>query len=134
MNKLMIASALALGLMTSAIAQTPAATPQDRAEAREARMAQHIDRLAERLNLTPAQKLEVQGLFEAQRAERRAMAERQRAERRAMKEQGQARLAAVLTAEQMTQLDALRAERGERWREHRGHRRHGRHGCTPAAE
>lgn len=131
MNKLMIASALALGLMTTAIAQTPATPPQERAEAR---MTQHLDRLAERLNLTPAQKLEVQGVFEAQRAERRALAERQRAERRAMKEQGQARLASVLTAEQMAQLETLRAERGERWREHRGHRRHGRHGCTPASE
>lgn len=138
MNKLMLATttALALGLSAFAHAQPavgePGARP-DRAERAEQHMARYLDRMATELNLTQAQKLELEAVMRAQHAERMALSQRHREESRALRAQGQAQVDAILSAEQKAQLDTLRAERREAWQArrgegHRGHgKRHGRH-------
>lgn len=124
MKNLIVATGLALGLAAVAFAQAPA----DPARA-EMHAQKRVDHLAEKLNLTEAQKLQVQAIFEEQGAARREMFERHRSEREALHEQGDAKLDQVLTAEQQAQFDQLRAERKERWQEKRGERRHrGMHG------
>jgi protein CpxP len=123
MRTLVISTALALGLATSAFAQSPAAPTEDRSEQR---MARHLDKLATELNLTAAQKLQVEAIMAEQHTARREMHERFRTEREALKADTDGKLADVLTAEQQAKMEQMRAERRERWQEHRG--RGGRHG------
>jgi Spy/CpxP family protein refolding chaperone len=128
MRTLVISTALALGLATSAFAQAPAASAAPTENRGEQRMARHLDRLATELNLTAAQKLQVEAIMAEQHAARRAMHERFRTEREALKADTDGKLAQVLTAEQQAQLEQLRAERRQRWQERRGRGGHHGHG------
>lgn len=120
MKHLIIATSLALGLAGVAIAQPPSA------EERSARAEQHaekrMDRMSEQLNLTPAQRLEMESIFAGQSAAQRELRERHRSERQALSEQGKQQIGAVLNAEQQAQLEQMHAERKQRWSE-RGDRR-----------
>lgn len=138
MNKLILATttALALGLSTFASAQpatADAGARMDRSERAEQHMARHLDRMASELNLTQAQKLELEAVMRAQHAERMALRQRHMEESRALREQGKAQVDAILSAEQKAQLEAHRAERRAAWEarrgeDRRGHgKRHGRH-------
>lgn len=128
MRTLVISTALALGLATSAFAQAPAASAAPTENRGEQRMARHLDRLATELNLTAAQKLQVEAIMAEQHAARRAMHERFRTEREALKADTDGKLAQVLTVEQQAQLEQLRAERRQRWQERRGRGGHHGHG------
>lgn len=122
MKSLFVATVLSLGL--AAVGVSAQAAP-DKTDNRRAEFAQRrADHLAEKLSLTDAQKLEVQAIFAEQAAAKREMHERFRAEREALRVQGDTKLAAVLSAEQKTQLDAIRAEHKSRWQERRGRHRH----------
>lgn len=123
MKNLIIATSLALGLATVAIAQP---SPEVR-QARAAQFAeQRVERLAEQLSLTPAQKLEVEALFTQQAQARRELAERHRGESQALREQAETQLGQVLTAEQLEQWQAVRSERAAAWEGKRhGHGRRG---------
>jgi len=79
-------------------------TPEQRAlrdEQRESRMERRLDRMAERLDLSDAQREELRAIL----AERRSNPELSRAELRE-------RMAAVLTPEQIAQLDTPRERQG----------------------
>lgn len=121
MKHLIIATSLALGLAGAAIAQPPSA------EERSARAEQHaqkrLDRMSEQLNLTPAQRLEMEGIFAEQASAHRELRERHRGERQALAEQGKERVASVLSSEQQAQLEQVHAERKQRWSERGGERR-----------
>ena len=79
-----------------------------------------LDRMAAALQLTDEQKTRVKALFDEHQVQRQAM-----------REQMHARMAEVLTPEQLAQHDALREQHRGQWKE-----RHGRqHDCDhkPAA-
>jgi Spy/CpxP family protein refolding chaperone len=122
MKSLFVATALALGLAAAGVSAQPAT---GKTENHGVEFARHrAEFLADKLSLTDAQKLEVQAIFAEQAAAKREMHERFRTEREALRAQADAKLAAVLNAEQKAQLDALRAERKARWEDRRGGRRH----------
>lgn len=130
MKNLIIATSLALGLVSAAIAQP---VMDERGARAEQHAQKRLDRMSEELNLTPAQRVEVEAIFTEQAVARREMQQRHRSEREALAEQGKTRLSTVLSPEQQTRLEELRAERKERWegrRDQRGHKRHGRRDGT----
>lgn len=133
MNKLMIATTLALGLATGfAVAQPTAEPGAERAARFEQMLDKRVERLTRELNLTDAQALQVRAIFAEQAQARRDLHRRHREESQAMHAQGQLRMDDVLNAEQKTKLEALKAERRDAWKgkrehrrgHHRGHRRH----------
>lgn len=107
MNKLLIATTLALGLATGfAVAQTDKApSPQQRAERFERMLDRRVERMTEELNLTPAQALQVRAIFEEQAQARRELMQRHREEMMTLHEQGKARLDGVLNPEQKAKLE-----------------------------
>ena len=127
MKTLIVATLLALGLASTAHAETAAGDRQVRAEHRQAR---HVERMTADLALTGAQKLEVEAIFAELAEARRALNERYRAESRALREAHDAQLGQVLNAEQSAKLAALRAERKAEWRSHGRGGRHRDHGST----
>lgn len=68
----------------------------------------HIERLAERLELSEEQQAKMRTLFEEQRAQREAM-----------RAQMRGKMAEVLSPEQLAKMDAMR----DKHREHRKHKR-----------
>lgn len=133
MNKLIIATTLALGLATGFAVAQPSA--EQRAERFEQMLDKRVDRMAQELNLTDAQKLQVRAIFTEQAQARRDLHSRHRDEQKALREQGQTRLDGVLNAEQKAQFEVLKSERREAWegkREHRRGRHHG--GFRPQPE
>lgn len=101
------AAAVALALAAGAVAQ-PAG---DRAERHE----RHMDRMTERLELTDAQRQQVEELMKAHHARTQAA----RDEIKRSHEQMRNDMRAVLTPEQAAKLDAMHERMGERM--HRGH-------------
>lgn len=70
--------------------------------------ADHMDRLAERLELTPEQKLQVESILTEQKEKRKAL-----------REETRARLSEILSPEQMERFDKKRGCHGKRhWKEH----------------
>lgn len=132
MNKLMIATTLALGLATGfAVAQPTTAERgerTDRAERFEQRLDRRVERLTTELNLTPAQAEQVRALFAEQATARHALHKRHREESQALRNEGQVKLGDVLNTEQKAKLDSLMAERRESWHGKRGHRHGHGHG------
>lgn len=121
MNKLMIATTLALGLATGfAVAQPPA---EQRTERFEQMLDKRVQYLAQELNLTDAQTLNVRAIFAEQAQARRDLYRRHRDESKALHEQGQLRLIDVLSAEQKAKFETLKAERRDAWKDKREHRR-----------
>src|SRR5690606_5769084 len=135
MNKLLIATTLALGLATGfAVAQTDKApSSQQRAERFERMLDRRVERMTEELNLTPAQALQVRAIFEEQAQARRELMQRHREEMMTLHEQGKARLDGVLNPEQKAKLETLKAERGQAWKDGRAHRRGHHHGMRRGA-
>ena len=89
-----------------------------------------IDRLAEHLDLTEAQKLEVQALYAEQRSARQDLHQRHRSQMRELRQQHQAELATILSAEQMARYQQMREQFDKRagaGHGKRGHDRHDRH-------
>ena len=76
--------------------------------------AAHWDRMAESLNLTEEQRAQIRSFFEEQRAEREALRERMHA-----------KMADVLTPEQLQKMEVIRAEHKSKRRE-----KHKRHDCS----
>lgn len=72
----------------------------------------HIERLAERLELS-----------EEQQAKMRALFEEQRTQREAMRAQMRGKMNELLTPEQIAKMDAMREQRGEHRKEKRAHRK-----------
>ena len=101
MKKLIIAAsfALATGPSGSLLAVTDQSQPHQR----------HLDRLSERLELTPEQKREV-GELHAQQYEKR----------KALREETRTRMNEILDAEQREKLEAMHRERAERMQQHHG--------------
>jgi Spy/CpxP family protein refolding chaperone len=129
MNKLMIATTLALGLATGfAVAQPSTgerAERTDRAERFERMLDRRVERMTAELNLTQAQALQVRTIFAEQGAARRALHQRHREESMALHSEGQVKLSDVLNTEQKAKLESLMAERREAWQGKRGGHRKG---------
>lgn len=108
---LITAAALGLALSAGAVANPD----EDKAERHE----RHMDRMAERLDLSDAQRDEIDALV-------RAHMERTQAAREQLKqahEQLRDEMRAVLTPEQAEKLDAMHDDMGERMGEHRGRKK-----------
>lgn len=75
----------------------------------------HVERLAERLELSEEQQAKVRALFEEQREQHMALREQ-------MREQMHGKMAEVLTPEQLAKMEAMRAEHKEKRKEKRAHR------------
>lgn len=90
------------------------------------------ERLAEKLELTSEQQVQVNALFEAHREQMRAEGSRERGDRREARMALHAEIRELLNAEQVEQFDSLgqRHQRGDRGRGHEGrkHRGHERQG------
>lgn len=124
MNRLIFAS-LALAVATTAFAQP---TAGDRAARGEQRIERQAERMADSLDLTAAQTLEIRAIFAEQAAARHELHQRFREENQALREQGDARLATVLNAGQMAKFEQMRIERKGKWRGKRHGHRHGKAG------
>ena len=70
-----------------------------------------LERMAEQLQLTDEQKTQMKGLFDEQRAQREAM-----------HEQTRAKMAEILTPEQLQKMDEQREAHKERWKERHNRR------------
>ena len=115
-------------------------TPAQKAQLetlRETRQTAHLDRrigrMTEKLSLTEAQATRIRAIFEASKTQRQALrngsdagVERRQA-MQGLRERTEAAVAAVLSAEQRTALEAMHAERGRRHHGPRGER-----GARPA--
>lgn len=126
MKKLSIVVVLLLSVFTFANAQNPQQgdrkmpSPEERAK-------KQTEMLSTKLNLTAAQKSQVEAIFLSQATSvdslRKASAGDMQAMRAAMKpiqQASDAKLMAVLTAEQKTQFAAMQAERKARMQQHDG--------------
>lgn len=107
-------------------------------EQREAKMAERLAKMQEKLGLSDAQVADIAAIKDSYKPQFEALRERAQAlkesgadreamqpireEKRALKDAVKAEIATVLTPDQLTQLEELKAERGER----RGGRRGGR--------
>jgi Spy/CpxP family protein refolding chaperone len=129
MNKLMIATTLALGLATGfAVAQPETSERSDHTERFEKMLDRRVERMTSELNLTQAQAMQIRVLLAEQSEARRALHARHREESQALRTQGQVRLEDVLNNEQKAKLEVLKAERRAAWEGKREHRRgHGHH-------
>ena len=69
-----------------------------------------LERLAQHLDLTEAQKLEVQALYAEQRSARQDLHQRHRSQMRELRERQQAELALILSTEQMARYQQMREQ------------------------
>ena len=120
MKPILIATALALGLVTAA----QAVPGNDRGARSEERAHKRLAHLTTTLNLTDAQQRQIKALMDEQRDARRDLFRRHQDERQALRETHQGKLDQILSAEQRTTLAALRAEQHQRFEG----KRHGRPG------
>ena len=79
-----------------------------------------LEKMAQHLDLSDAQKTQVEQIMKAHGEKRKAMMQAHKAQRDAMQSDMRNQLSGVLTPEQMQKLDTLRDERDERREEKMG--------------
>lgn len=104
-----------------------------RAQHARRRLSRRVERMTERLELSPTQAEQIRGILRHSASQRRALREQARLDEsspreamRALRESTRAQIRSVLTEAQATQLDEMRANRGRRGRGHGFGRGHGR--------
>lgn len=138
----MVAIAALTAGSLAAFAQDSATTPApnagqtagkgDRGERREEMRARHMQRMAQELNLTEAQKTQLKSLHEQQRAQMEALknealtVDQRRAKMKELHTSFKTQTQAILTPEQQAKMQELKQKRGGKRGKHgRGHGRHG---------
>jgi Spy/CpxP family protein refolding chaperone len=111
-------SALSLG--SAAFAQDQDTTGQEQHEGRGGRRHEPLERMTEKLNLTPEQKAKVQPILDQAKPKIAAIHQEAMQKMKTVMDETIAQLRPMLTPEQQKQLDDLRADRREG--------RQGRHG------
>ena len=105
-------SALSLG--SAAFAQDQETNGQERHEGRGGRRHEGLERITEKLNLTPEQKAKVQPILDQAKPKIAAIHQEAMQKMKTVMDEAMAQLRPMLTPEQQKQLDDMRSERRER--------------------